>query len=130
MHVSAETCCGRCGSRPARRSPSGTPTTSSTCPIKVAGKSGTAEFGTRDSKGRLPFHSWFVGFVPQEPRTRRDFDQDRTRSWSFLAFAYDSRTKGNAATEIAKYFLQLHFHIKKDYLNRDLLERGNFYQSN
>ena len=36
-------------------------------PIKVAGKSGTAEFGTRDSKGRLPFHSWFVGFVPEGP---------------------------------------------------------------
>ncbi len=35
-------------------------------PIKVAGKSGTAEFGTRDSKGRLPFHSWFVGFVPKD----------------------------------------------------------------
>ena len=36
-------------------------------PIKVAGKSGTAEFGLRDSKGRLPFHSWFVGFVPKDP---------------------------------------------------------------
>ncbi len=36
-------------------------------PVKVAGKSGTAEFGTRDSKGRLPFHSWFVGWVPEEP---------------------------------------------------------------
>ena len=39
-------------------------------PIKVAGKSGTAEFGTRDSKGRLPFHSWFVGFVPKDPHAR------------------------------------------------------------
>ena len=47
-----------------------------------------------------------------------------------LAFAYDSRTKGNAATEIVKYFLQLHYDIKKDYRNRDLLQRGNFYQSN
>ena len=36
-------------------------------PVKVAGKSGTAEFGTRDSKGRLPFHSWFAGFVPKNP---------------------------------------------------------------
>jgi hypothetical protein len=36
-------------------------------PIVVAGKSGTAEFGTRDSKGRLPFHSWFVGFTPKDP---------------------------------------------------------------
>ena len=48
----------------------------------------------------------------------------------FLAFAYDSRTVGNAATEIAKAFLQFHFHIKNDYLNRDLLIRGNHYQSN
>ena len=97
-------------------------------PVKVAGKSGTAEFGTRDAKGRLPFHSWFVGFVPKDP-----YKADFTRTDSqlaFLAFAYDSRTKGNAGTEIAKAFLQLHFHIKKDYLNRDLLHRGNFYQSN
>ncbi len=97
-------------------------------PVKVAGKSGTAEFGTRDKKGRLPFHSWFVGFVPKNP-----YKADFTRADSqlaFLAFAYDSRTKGNAGTEIAKAFLQLHFHIKKDYLNRDLLRRGNFYQSN
>ena len=47
-----------------------------------------------------------------------------------LAFAYDSRTKGNVATEIVKYFLQLHFGIKKDYRTPDLLKRGNFYQSN
>ena len=26
--------------------------------------------------------------------------------------------------------LQYHFHIKHDYLNRDLLIRGNHYQSN
>jgi penicillin-binding protein 2 len=97
-------------------------------PIKVAGKSGTAEFGTRDSKGRLPFHSWFVGFVPKDPY--KGGFQTTTSELAFLAFAYDSRTKGNAGTEIAKAFLQLHFHIKKDYLNRDLLHRGNFYQSN
>ncbi len=97
-------------------------------PVKVAGKSGTAEFGTRDSKGRLPFHSWFVGFVPKDP-----YHGSFARTDSqlvFLAFAYDSRTIGNAATEIAKAFLQFHFHIRKDYLNRDLLRRGNHYQSN
>ena len=97
-------------------------------PIKVAGKSGTAEFGLRDSKGRLPYHSWFVGFVPKNPYKARLREDDS--QLVFLAFAYDSRTKGNAGTEIAKAFLQLHFHIKKDYLNRDLLNRGNFYQSN
>ncbi|OGO54453.1 MAG: penicillin-binding protein 2 [Chloroflexi bacterium RBG_16_72_14] len=97
-------------------------------PVKVAGKSGTAEFGTRDKKGRLPFHSWFVGFVGKNPYKANFAKTDS--ELVFLAFAYDSRTKGNAATEIAKAFLQLHFHIKKDYLNRDLLKRGNFYQSN
>jgi penicillin-binding protein 2 len=97
-------------------------------PVKVAGKSGTAEFGTRDSKGRLPYSSWFVGWVGKDPY-KAEFARTDSQLL-FLAFAYDSRTKGNAATEIAKSFLQLHFHIKKDYLNRDLLKRGNFYQSN
>ena len=47
-----------------------------------------------------------------------------------LALAYDSRTKGNVATEIVKYYMQLHFGIKKDYRLPQLLKRGNFYQSN
>ena len=105
-------------------------------PIVVAGKSGTAEFGTRDSKGRLPFHSWFVGFTPKDP-AKRSNDPQGLRALGkadselvVLAFAYDSRTKGNVATEIVKYYLQLHYNIKKDYRNFDLLERGNFYQSN
>ncbi len=97
-------------------------------PVKVAGKSGTAEFGLRDAKGRLPFHSWFVGWVNKDPHSA-DFTQTNSQL-AFLAFAYDSRTKGNAGTEIAKAFLQLHFHIKKNYLLRDLLHRGNFYQGN
>ncbi len=97
-------------------------------PIKVAGKSGTAEFGTRDSEGRLPFHSWFLGFVPKDP-VNGSFD-DHDSQLMVLAFAYDSRTKGNAATEIVKYYLQMHFGIKEDYRLTDLLQRSNFYQSN
>jgi penicillin-binding protein 2 len=97
-------------------------------PIKVAGKSGTAEFGTRDSKGRLPYHSWFVGFVPKDAR-HGSFNSTSAQI-VVLALAYDSRTKGNVATEIVKYFYQLHFGIKKDYRLPDLLKRGNFYQSN
>jgi penicillin-binding protein 2 len=97
-------------------------------PIKVAGKSGTAEFGTRDSKGRLPFSSWFVGFVPKDPRHGSFTSADS--QLIVLAFAYDSRTIGNVATEIVKYYLQLHFGIKKDYRLPQLLKRGNFYQSN
>ncbi|HKG56493.1 MAG TPA: penicillin-binding protein 2 [Candidatus Limnocylindrales bacterium] len=105
-------------------------------PVIVAGKSGTAEFGRRDRQGRLPFHSWFVGFVPKNPRLQAGDPSgfkavSRTDSeLVVLAFAYDSRTKGNAATEIVKYFMQLHFGIKKDYRLQTLLERGNFYHSN
>ena len=105
-------------------------------PIVVAGKSGTAEFGTRDSKGRLPFHSWFAAFTPKDPDKKRSDPLGmeairRTDSeLAVLAFAYDSRTIGNAATEIVKYYLQLHYDIEEDYRNFNLLERGNFYQSN
>jgi len=105
-------------------------------PIVVAGKSGTAEFGIRDSKGRLPFHSWFAAFTPKDPRKSSSDPLGmeavrRTDSeLAVLAFAYDSRTIGNAATEIVKYYLQLHYDIEEDYRNFNLLERGNFYQSN
>jgi penicillin-binding protein 2 len=105
-------------------------------PIVIAGKSGTAEFGERDAQNRLPFHSWFVAFVPKDPaKTSADPSGLRAMAGTdselaVLAFAYDSRTKGNAATEIVKYFLQLHYGIEQDYRNFDLLERGNFYQGN
>ena len=97
-------------------------------PIRVAGKSGTAEFGTRDREGRLPFHSWFVGFVPKDPESG-SFDKPDSEL-VVLAFAYDSRTKGNVATEIVKYYLQQHYGIEEDFRLPNLLERGNFYQSN
>jgi penicillin-binding protein 2 len=94
-------------------------------PIKVAGKSGTAEFGTRDAQGRLPFHSWFVGFTPRDA-ANGTFDSADSQL-VVLAFANNSRTVGNAATEIVKYFLQLHYGIQKDYRLPELLQRGNFY---
>jgi penicillin-binding protein 2 len=96
-------------------------------PIKVAGKSGTAEFGTPDSRGRLPYSSFFVGFTPKNERTG-SFDKHDSEL-VVMAFAHDSRTVGNAATEIVKYFLQLHYGIKKDYRLQELLQRGNFYQN-
>ena len=95
-------------------------------PIIIAGKSGTAEFGTKDRQGRLPFHSWFVGFTPGNPRTG-SFDKHDSKL-VVLAFAYDSRTTSNVATEIVKYFMQLHYGIKEDFRND--IKRGNFYQSN
>jgi penicillin-binding protein 2 len=67
-------------------------------PIRIAGKSGTAEFGVRDSKGRLPYSQWCVGFVPKDPK-KGSFTKP-TSELICLAFAYDSRTVGNVSTEI------------------------------
>ncbi|HLX33780.1 MAG TPA: penicillin-binding protein 2 [Candidatus Limnocylindrales bacterium] len=105
-------------------------------PIVVAGKSGTAQFGIPDSRGVLPYHSWFAAFVPKDPwKTASDPNGykavERTDSpLEVLAFAYDSQTKGNAAVEIVKYYLQLHFNIHHDYRLPNLLRKGNFYVLN
>jgi penicillin-binding protein 2 len=99
-------------------------------PIMLAGKSGTAEFGIRDSQGRLPFHSWFAAFVPKFTADQEGDISKTDSELAVLAFAYDSRTRGNAATEIVKYFLQLHYHLDVDLRRPDLLRRGNFYGGN
>jgi hypothetical protein len=44
-----------------------------------------------------------------------------------LAYAEDTRTAGNAATEIVKYFLQLQYGLKVDLRQRWVLQRANFY---
>jgi penicillin-binding protein 2 len=102
-------------------------------PIVVAGKSGTAEFGVRDKQGRLPFHNWFAAFVPKEERKTAS-DPSGTRAVAredsdlvVLAFVNDSRTAGNAATEVVKYFLQLHYGLSVDLRQRWVLQRANFY---
>ena len=75
--------------------------------------SATARAASRSTRGSS-------GWVPKNPY-KADFTGTDSQL-VFLAFAYDSRTVGNAATEIAKAFLQFHFHIKHDFLNRDLLD--------
>ena len=47
-----------------------------------------------------------------------------------LAYLDDTRTKGNAATEVVKYFLQLHYGLKVDLRNHGFLVRDNFYNRN
>ncbi len=96
-------------------------------PLVVAGKTGTAEFGLRDSQGRLPFHSWFAAFVPQFGPDQPGDPAQADSELAIVAFAYDSNTKGNAATEIVKYFLQDHYDLGVDLTRPDLLQRGNFY---
>jgi len=99
-------------------------------PIVVAGKTGTAEFGVRDKNGVLPYSHWFAGFVPKNAWKKDNPSGSVAKPDAQLAFAvftYDSRTLGNVATEVAKYYLQLHFGIKQDYRLPELLERTNFY---
>ncbi|MFV2062447.1 MAG: penicillin-binding protein 2 [Chloroflexota bacterium] len=102
-------------------------------PIVIGGKSGTAEFGIRDKQGRLPFSNWFAAFVPKQARkTASDpggFKAIRREDSDLvvLAYAEDTRTAGNAATEIVKYFLQLQYGLKVDLRERWVLERANFY---
>ncbi len=100
-------------------------------PIVVAGKTGTAEFGVRDKNGVLPYSHWFAGFVPKNAWKKNNPTGSVTKpdsELSFAVFTYDSRTLGNVATEVAKYYLQLHFGIKQDYRLPELLKRTNFYQ--
>lgn len=105
-------------------------------PIVVAGKSGTAEFGERDRQGRLPFSNWFAAFVPKQARkTASDptgMAAVRREDSNLVVLAYldDTRTKGNAATEVVKYFLQLHYGLKIDLRNHGYLVRDNFYDRN
>ena len=78
-------------------------------PVKVAGKTGTAEFGTLDKMNRLPYHEWFVGYTPGDP-FKDDFTQPASQL-AVLAFVYGGNTWGNMATEIVKYYMMLHFKL-------------------
>jgi penicillin-binding protein 2 len=102
-------------------------------PFIVGGKTGTAEFGVADSKGRLPYHEWFVGYIPKDPwPTAGDPSGLKAMARSdsnlaFIAFSYEADTVGNVSTEISKYFLQLYLGTKKDLRMPQLLNKGNFY---
>jgi penicillin-binding protein 2 len=91
-------------------------------PFVIAGKTGTAEFGLRDAQGRLPFHNWFVGFLPLHGDVSKPDSQ-----LAVVGFNEDANTVGNSATEMVKYFLQLHLNLKHDLRRFDLMRKGNFY---
>ena len=108
-------------------------------PVIVAGKTGTAEFGLRDAKGRLPYHTWFVGFLPKavtvangsagQIEARADALLRKADSQlAVVGFAYSSNSFGNVGTEIVKYFLQLHLGLDDDYRQPEVYRRTNFYQ--
>jgi penicillin-binding protein 2 len=75
--------------------------------IAVAGKTGTAEFGNPDKHGVLPYHEWFVGYVPGNPYVD-DFSKPDSQL-AVIAFIYGGDTWGNVATEVVKNYLMLHY---------------------
>ena len=77
-------------------------------PGSLSGKTGTAEFGTKLANGALPFHSWFVGWLPSRPGAT-----DATLE--VLTFTYSATVPGNVSTEVVKYFMQMYFKVKGDY---------------
>ncbi|MEP6807054.1 MAG: penicillin-binding protein 2 [Chloroflexota bacterium] len=76
-------------------------------PAALSGKTGTAEFGTRNSEGILPVHSWFVAYLPSKAGAT-----DATLA--IVTFTYSSIARGNASLEVVKYFLQQYFKLDQD----------------
>jgi penicillin-binding protein 2 len=94
-------------------------------PFVVAGKTGTAEFGIKDAQGRLPYHNWFVCFIPLHGDASKPDSQ-----LAIVGFNENANTIGNSATEMVKYFLQMHFNARRDLRRFDLMKIGNFYGGN
>ena len=101
-------------------------------PIMVAGKTGTAEFGTPDRLGRLPYHEWFVGYTPADAFHGNFAGTDS--QLAVVAFLYGAGTLGDVSTEIVKYYLWLHYNLRGNpfnkrvpgHINTGLSRRTNF----
>ncbi len=76
-------------------------------PGALSGKTGTAEFGTPTSQGVLPFHSWFVAYLPSSPGAT---DADL----AIITFTYSAVVRGNVSLEVVKYFLQQWYGLNQD----------------
>jgi penicillin-binding protein 2 len=78
-------------------------------PLMIAGKTGTAEFGVPDKRGRLPYHEWFVGYTPANPYVD-DFSQPDSQL-AVICFLYGANTWGNVSTEVVKMYMELHYKV-------------------
>jgi penicillin-binding protein 2 len=73
----------------------------------LSGKTGTAEFGTPTDEGVLPFHSWFVAYLPSSTGAT---DADL----AVVTFSYSAVVPGNVSLEVVKYFLQEWYDLDQD----------------
>jgi len=76
-------------------------------PGALSGKTGTAEFGTPTDEGVLPFHSWFIAYLPSSAGAT---DADL----AVLTFTYSAIVPGNVSLEVVKYFLQQYYGLDQD----------------
>ena len=76
-------------------------------PGALSGKTGTAEFGELTDEGTLPFHSWFVAYLPSAAGAT---DADL----AIVSFNYSAVVPGNVSAEVVKYFLQLYYDLDQD----------------
>jgi len=76
-------------------------------PGALSGKTGTAEFGELTEEGTLPFHSWFVAYLPSAAGA---IDADL----AIVSFNYSAVVPGNVSAEVVKYFLQLYYDLDQD----------------
>ena len=76
-------------------------------PGALSGKTGTAEFGELTEEGTLPFHSWFVAYLPSAAGA---IDAEL----AIVSFNYSAVVPGNVSAEVVKYFLQLYYELDVD----------------
>ncbi len=76
-------------------------------PGALSGKTGTAEFGEVTKNKTLPFHSWFVAYLPSKPGAT-------DAQLAVVTFAYSAVVPGTVSLEVVKYFLQKYFHLDQD----------------
>jgi len=76
-------------------------------PGALSGKTGTAEFGELTPGGTLPFHSWFVAYLPSSTGAS-------DAELAVLSFNYSAVVPGNVSAEVVKYFLQLSYDLDQD----------------
>jgi penicillin-binding protein 2 len=76
-------------------------------PGALSGKTGTAEFGAPTAEGTLPFHSWFVAYLPSAAGAT-------DAELAIVTFNYSAVVPGNVSAEVVKYFLQLYYGLDQD----------------
>ena len=76
-------------------------------PGALSGKTGTAEFGELTEEGTLPFHSWFVAYLPSAAGAT-------DAELAVMSFNYSAVVPGNVSAEVVKYFLQLYYDLDQD----------------